>query len=329
MIRMGGLSNIHKQYVRRILLDCIMIPSAFYLALLVQNYGDCSPELLVLLTTYIVPLTIVHIFINAMSGIYSQLWAYADLRAAWSIFRASVISTLLLWAGNSIFALFPGLDNGLIIVAGLFNALLSTGFKYRRFLFPASIQEFFNPFLFTKQETDEERALIIGTNSNARRISSQLSRHNAQPRIEILGYIDDDPGKIGMAVNGLKVLGVTAQITELVRSYAIDILIIAVEDKDPEAVWQLISICQETPAQIKVFPGVVNMMDQQYQHPLTLRELRIEDLLHRRPIQVDADLCQDLLQDNVILVTGAAGSIGSELRYQCSYWWPTLRIASR
>jgi FlaA1/EpsC-like NDP-sugar epimerase len=116
------------------------------------------------------------------------------------------------------------------------------------------------------------------------------------------------------------VIGTSAQIPELVLKYAIDIVIIAVEDMSSEAVWQIISICQETPAQIKVLPDIPDLMNQQYEHPLALRELRVEDLLNRRPMKVDTVLCQALLKDKVVLVTGAAGSIGSELcRQLCRY----------
>ncbi len=309
----GRPTNIQQQYARRILLDIVVIPAAFYLALLVQFYGDCSAALVAQLTSFIVSLTAVHIVINAASGIYRQLWAYADLRAAWHILRASAIATLILWGGNVFFNLFPGLDNGVIIVAGLFNALLSTGIKYRRFLFPASIQDVFVAGIFTQRDPGVERALIIGANSIARRVSSRLSSHNCQAKIEVIGFIDDDPQKVGMTINGLKVLGLTAQIPELVKILAIDIVIIADENMSQEAVWQLISICQKTAAQIKVLPDVTTLMNQQYQHPLSLRGYQIEDLLQRQPSRIDNDFCSDLLQGKVILVTGAAGSIGSEL----------------
>ncbi|MCP4423863.1 MAG: polysaccharide biosynthesis protein [Chloroflexi bacterium] len=316
----SGTFNRRKQYMRRILLDCLIIPVAFYLALLVQFNGDCPPEQVRLLSQYLAPMTALFVAVNAVSGIYGRLWAYADLRDAWLVLRASTISALALWGGNVFFSTLPGLDNGVIIVAGLLNAFLSTGFKYRRLLIPISIREFLNPLDVAQGDVNVERALIVGDNPIARQIASQFANHNGRANIEIVGYVDDDPQKNGMSINGIQVLGTTVQIPDLARVYSIDIALIAVEGMSKEALWGLISICQETSAQIKVLPDIDDLMNQQYEHPLALRELRIEDLLQRRPLQIDTELCRRLLQDKVILVTGAAGSIGSELCYQlCRY----------
>ncbi|MCB9422089.1 MAG: polysaccharide biosynthesis protein [Ardenticatenaceae bacterium] len=318
--------NIQRQYARRILLDCIMIPAAFYLAILVQHNGSYDTNQLVLLAKYLIPMTAVHITINAISGIYRRLWAFADLRDAWHVLRASAISTLLLWGGNFLFAWFPGLGSGVIIIAGLLNAFFSTGFKYRRVLLPASHKEFLHSIQAAHKNDCAENALIVGTNTIARQIASQFAYNNKPAKINILGFVNDDPEKNGMTINGITVLGTLAQIPELVKTYAIDVIIIAVEEMNHDELWHLISICQETPAQIKVLPTVTDLMSRQYEDPLTLRDLHVEDLLQRRPLQVDSQLCRDLIHDKVVLVTGAAGSIGSELCYQLCRYEPALLL---
>lgn len=312
--------NIQKQYARRILLDCILIPAAFYLALLVQNNGSYSTTQLFILVKYLIPITAVYITINALSHIYRRLWAFADLRDAWHVLRASAISSLLLWGGDMFFSWFPGLGSGVIIIAGLLNAFFSIGFKYRRLFLPASHKEFLHSIQAAHKHACAENGLIIGTNAIARQIASQFTYDNRPAKINILGFVNDDPEKNGMTINGVPVLGTLSQIPELVKTHAIDVIIIAVEAMNHDELWHLITICQETPAQIKVLPTVTDLMNQRYEDPLTLRELHVEDLLQRRPLQIDTQLCRDLIQDKVVLVTGAAGSIGSELCYQlCRY----------
>lgn len=268
----------------------------------------------------LVGVTAVHILVNALSGIYGRLWALADLRDAWLVLRASAIATLLLWGLSALFGLFPGLEPGTIVVAGLFNALLSTGFKYRRFLLPSSGHELSESLRVINHHPPQERALLVGTTPMAQQVAASLAHQNAVAKIKIVGCVDDDDEKAGMSLNGMTVLGATAQIADLVESLRIDVVIIAVEEMSRDKLWRLIAACQETPAQIKVLPDITDLMDQRYKNPLALRELNVEDLLKRPPLCVDDALCRNLLKDRVVLVTGAAGSIGSELCYQvCRY----------
>lgn len=308
--------NMRKQYVRRALLDCGFVPTAFLLALYVQCNGRCSATEVNALLTYLGVLTAVHIIVNALSGIYRRLWALADLRDAWLILRASAIATLLLLGINLSLNTVSGVQNGVIIVAGMFNALLSTGFKYRRFLLTATKQDLTEVFRPNSSRPPEERAVLVGATPTAQQVAACLAQQNGLAHIRIIGYLDDDAEKAGMTINGIKVLGVTSQIPNLVAALDIDMVIIAMEEISRDELWRLISVCQETPAQIKVLPDVIHLMNQQYEHPLALRELHIEDLLKRQPLQVDDALCRVLLKDKVVLVTGAAGSIGSELCYQ-------------
>lgn len=308
--------NMRRQYVRRMVLDCGMIPLAFLLALAAQCNGRCPAGQVEAVWAALVGVTAVHILINALSGIYRRLWALADLRDAWLVLRASAIATLLLWGLSALFGLFPGLEPGTIVVAGLVNALLSTGFKYRRYLLPASGHELSESLHVSNHHLPQERALLVGATPMAQQAAASLAHQNAAAKIKIVGCVDDDNEKVGMSLNGTAVLGTTAQIADLVESLRIDVVIIAVEEMSRDKLWRLIAACQETPAQIKVLPDVTNLMDQRYKHPLALRELNVEDLLKRPPLCVDDALCRTLLKDKVVMVTGAAGSIGSELCYQ-------------
>jgi FlaA1/EpsC-like NDP-sugar epimerase len=130
-----------------------------------------------------------------------------------------------------------------------------------------------------------------------------------------------------MSLNGVEILGTTDQIQTLVRDKRIDVIVIAHRSSDREKMWQFISTCQETTAQVKVLPGVVELIEGRYQDPLTLRDVSIDDILSRTPTTINAEPCQRILGDKVVLVTGAAGSIGSELCRQILRFKPRLLLA--
>ncbi|MCA9929635.1 MAG: polysaccharide biosynthesis protein [Anaerolineales bacterium] len=309
------------QTMRRILLDSILIPVAFYVALFTLFGGDCTGEQVTRWSGYLLPIAGVHIAINALAGIYRRLWAYADLRDAWHVLRATLISTLLLLSANAAWSWFPDWPASVLVLGGLFFALLSSGAKYRRYLLPGSTVSG-KRVGSGRNETVPERVLIVGTNSVARQFTARLSRNHQSALLNVVGYVDNDVTTDGMWINGIEVLGTMVQIPELVETLRIDVVIIALRDVSRAVLWDLIALCQKTSAQIKVLPDVDALMDQGYESPLTFRDLHVEDLLQRRPLQINQHLCQSLLRDKVILVTGAAGSIGSELCRQLCRFQP-------
>ena len=307
------------QTIRRVLLDVILIPVAFYVALFALVDGNPTNAQTEILFHYLLPITGLHILINGWSGIYRRLWAYADLRDAWHVLRATLISTLLLLGANVLWGLFADLPSGLLILGGLFYALLSSGIKYRRYLLRGVTTPKAIPIIHHNNQSPE-RLLIVGTNRVARQLTAKLLHNQPLASLNVVGYVHDDKTMDGMYLNGVEVLGATSQIPELVQAMQIDVIVIALQDVSRKALWKLISLCQQTTAQIKVLPSVDALMDQAYESPLTLRDLHPDDLLQRRPLQINQHFCQSLLRDKVVLVTGAAGSIGSELcRQLCRF----------
>jgi FlaA1/EpsC-like NDP-sugar epimerase len=130
-----------------------------------------------------------------------------------------------------------------------------------------------------------------------------------------------------MNINGVEVLGASDQILALVRDRHIDVIVIAHQPFDREKIWTLVSICRETSAQVKVLPDLVEVVERGYEDPLALRDINLEDVLGRAPVSVDDKACERILADKVVVVTGAAGSIGSELCRQILRFNPRLVLA--
>lgn len=299
------------QHVRRISLELLLIPLAYLLALLVHFDGDISPAQLLSFTRLMALIAAVHIGVNVLLGLYRRLWAFASLADAWLVLAAASLATAVLLLLNLLTHLFAPFGGGALIVGGLLTALFSTAVKYRRFF----LRQFTSVWLLPRTRP-RERALIVGANALAR----QLAQAPVQltTGLDIVGFVDKHDDNQGMSINGLAIVGTPEQIPALVREHKIDVLILAEEDARQDDLWQLITRCQQTPAQIKVLPDVNELMNPDYHSPLTLRDLKVEDVLARQPLAFDHGSCRHILQDRVVLVTGAAGSIGSELCRQLS-----------
>jgi len=312
-----------KQYIRRIGLDLMIIPFAFYLAWLIRFDCRVPAEEWEILTIRMLPITFVYIIINLASGIYRRLWAYASFRDVALLSETVGLGTLILAVIN--FALTNyyhyRLSTGGLIIGGLLTLTLSTLAKYRRQLITILFASRPRP-----ADSSLERVLIVGINEMAQRLATQIYLGGGQ-KYELVGFVSDDSNGQGMNINGVEILGTSDQIRTLVRDKQIDVIIIARRPSDREEMWRLISTCQETCAQIKVLPDIVEIMEGRYEDPLTLRDVSIEDILGRAPATVDAESCQWILAGKVVLVTGAAGSIGSELCRQILRFKPRLLLA--
>ncbi len=317
-------SGLFGQYARRIMLDLLLIPCAFYLAWFIRFDGSPSGMELAILTRYLLPLAMLYILVNASLGIYRHLWAYASFRDVILLSAAAGLSTLVLILCDVAMTGFRGyrLSIGGLIIGSLLALIGSTAIKYRHQLIAIFIATWPR-----SDPTNPERVLIVGMNETAQQLATQIYLGRCTTNYELVGFVDDDPHRHGMSVNGAKILGTTQQVAGLVRDRHIDVIIIARRPDDQAQMWKLIAACQATPAQIKVLPDIIEVMHGCYSDPLTLRDVSVEDLLSRAPAAASSESFRNILADKVVLVTGAAGSIGSELCRQILCFEPKLLLA--
>jgi len=321
----GGPSLVG-QYVRRIAFDLVSIPFAFYLAWLVRFDGRIPATEWKTLTRYMIPITCVYVMVNAVSGIYRRLWAYASFRDVFLLSETIALGTSILVAVNVYVLQYryrSGVSTGGLVIGGSLALVLSVAIKYRSQLKATALCAFW-PRL---TDSDVKRVLIAGINPTAQQLATQIYLGNCQANYELVGFVDDDPNGYGMNLNGVEILGRPEQIPRLVRDRQVDVVVIAHRPFEGEKVWQLVSACRETTAQVKILPGLIDLIEGYYQDPLVLRDVSIEDILDRAPVTVSVEVCRRVLADKVVLVTGAAGSIGSELCRQILRCDPRLLLA--
>jgi FlaA1/EpsC-like NDP-sugar epimerase len=169
-----------------------------------------------------------------------------------------------------------------------------------------------------------KRALIIGAGEAGAMVAKEMYGHPTSGLLPV-GFIDDDLRKQGMDLFNIPVLGRREDIPHLVVEYKIDEIIIAMPSAPGQKIREIVDICKGTGVRVKTVPGVYELIDGKVSVS-QLREVQLDDLLGRDPVQLDMERIAAYLKGKTVLVTGAGGSIGSELCRQVARFQPGALI---
>ncbi|HBN96904.1 MAG TPA: polysaccharide biosynthesis protein, partial [Firmicutes bacterium] len=162
-----------------------------------------------------------------------------------------------------------------------------------------------------QQKRAFKNVLIIGAGDGGVLVARELRNHYGT-RVRLVGFVDDDPAKQNQSILGFPVLGPKEEIPDLVEQYGVDEIIISMPSVPRRVIREIVAVAQETGRTVKILPGVFDLIDGNVTVN-KIREVQIEDLLGRDPVKVDIAGMSGYIADHVVLVTGAGGSIGSEL----------------
>ncbi|AKV01165.1 UDP-N-acetylglucosamine 4,6-dehydratase [Labilithrix luteola] len=314
---MGVARRLIVQYRRALVVavHLVLWTAALLLALALRfdfeipsAYGTIVPRLLVASLA-------VRVLVHWRLGLFHGLWRYSGARDLRSLLWAATLSSIALmacWAfmstGNfprSVFALDWAFS--ILIVGGL-------RFSIR------TIREVTLQNAMPQSSGKRRRILVIGAGDAGEMLMREIVRIYAK-RYEPVGLLDDNAGKHGEHIHGVPVLGPISQVTELAAEKKIDEIIVAIPSLSGRQMRELLELCRPTGAQIRTLPGVDNLIDGSVTVS-QLAEVNIEDLLRRVPVTLDAEAIGRSIQGRVVMVTGAGGSIGSELCRQVSRFNP-------
>ncbi len=178
--------------------------------------------------------------------------------------------------------------------------------------------------LFSAQDPPEgtvlHRTLIVGAGRAGLMIAQELRRH---PELgsHIVGFIDDALDKQGIRLQGIRVLGPSRLLRDLIKEHAITQVVLAIPSAPGSVIRQLADVVRLAEAEVKTVPGLFNLLGSRAWKP-ELKDISIEDLLRRDPVHLDQTSLSLVLQDSVVLITGGGGSIGGELARQVAAFRP-------
>lgn len=280
---------------------------AFYLRFIEEGfpfyYYQNSPYVFILAT--VIYLVSFYVF-----RLYNRVWSYASTGELLAVIYSVSVGAMGVIAVS--FFMRSSLPRSIIILAWAFTIIFVGG---SRFIWRLYIER--------KNSTSVvigRRALIIGAGDAGAVVARELA-NNKHTDLRPAGFIDDNQAKKNLSLLGIPVLGNRNDIPEVVNRNKIDEIIIAMPSVEGQAIREIVGICRTTQANIKVLPGVYELIDGRVSYD-RIRPLQLEDLLHRKPVKLDLDGIAGYLKERVILVTGAGGSIGSELCRQIACFNP-------
>jgi FlaA1/EpsC-like NDP-sugar epimerase len=165
-----------------------------------------------------------------------------------------------------------------------------------------------------------KRVLLIGA-GRAGMIAAKEIQSVGNSDLQIVGFVDDDPIKQGSVIQGVKVLGGTDKLSLLVNDLEIDHVVISIARATRRDFRRILDICEQVPVKVRVIPGLYEILQGRVK-VTRIRDLEIEDLLGREPVQLDEEEIERFLVGKTVMVTGAGGSIGSELARQVARFQP-------
>lgn len=306
-------------------IDVGLVCASYVLAYLIRFEGSPPQEQLALLRQtlpWIVPLKIAVFF---WLGLYRGMWRYTSIADLINIIKATVISTGTLAMTLLIVQRFEGFSRSVLILDALITLILVGGVRmiirvYIQQTIPAS---FFSPTFFPFFNPDKEkrtRLLIVGAGDAAEKMLREIQDN---PRIHYrpVGFLDDNPRKRGQAIHGVTVLGAIEEIGTLPIQF--DEILIAMPSARGDVMRRIVELCDRTGKRYRTIPKIGELIEGRISVN-AIREVRLEDLVGRQEIHLDPETISRLLCGKRILVTGAGGSIGSELVRQISRFQPQV-----
>jgi len=274
--------------------------------------------------TYL-PLTlVVKLSLFGKMGLYRDSWRYVGLRDLFSIVRASHFSVLIcifiyyviFWSGLVSPELGYWVPSRVLLLDWLFTIAVVSGARisYR----------FYQEELRSLKGSKRKRLLMVGAGDAGDSILREIVR-NSEDRYHVVGFLDDDPNKKNARIRGIEVLGVLNQIRDICESYDIDEVLIAIPSMPQKRVRSLIEQCKGMNLQFRTVPAVKDLIEGKVQVS-QIRPVDIEDLLGRDPVTLDTKAIGEYVQGKVVLVTGAGGSIGTEMCRQIARFQPTRLV---
>ncbi|MDT3699563.1 MAG: nucleoside-diphosphate sugar epimerase/dehydratase [Thermincola sp.] len=245
---------------------------------------------------------------------YRRVWQYASIGELVSLLKAATTAEILFYIIHKfIYASFPNLlfPRSIFIISWV---LIILGVGASRFAW----RIFRDSYL--KIQPHHRRTLIIGAGKAGVLIAKEL-KHSPDSDLYPVAFIDDDQTKWNLEVLGLPVLGGRDRIPEVIFKHSIQKIVIAIPSASRAEISKIIEICKSTKAKIKILPRVSDLITSKVSINM-IREVSVDDLLGRDPVQVDLNEIAGYVTWQVVLVTGAGGSIGSELCRQIAPFKP-------
>ena len=301
-----------------LVMDACLVIFAYLLAHLLRFEGKIPLQEWINFKTTVPYIAIFKLFIFYFFDLYRGMWRYTSLVDLLNVLKATITSSVFIILAILFFYHFQGFPRSVFIIDGILTFIFIGGLRVtiRGFLSEQdkgfhSLSLIFQLHSGKKLTKPKKSLLIIGAGDAGEKILREI-KENPRLDYEVVGFLDDDPKKRGMKIHGVSVLGPVPKIHDLAYDAAMDEILIAVPSASAKQMRRIMEICEATGLKCRTTPGIGELIDGKISFK-TIREVSFEDLLGRDPVNLDTESIGHYLTDKIVLVSGAGGSIGSEL----------------
>ena len=308
--------------------DIALITASIYGAHLVRFEFSFPPEFAVLFYKILPAVIFIKIVTFFFFDLYRGMWRYTSISDLFNIIKASTISSFLIIFLILFMTRFEGFSRSVFIIDWCLTVLFITGHRvairlyYEQLSWDGSWLTAMHKLigLLTKKQPEGKKILIVGAGDCGEKICREII-NNLQLHQNIVGFIDDDPKKLGKKIHGIPVLGSVNDIKSVSQKTKADEALIAIPSASSKKIRKIIETCKGNGIISKIIPGYSELIDGKITVN-AIREVAYRDLLGREIIKLDTEKIGAYLKRKKVLVTGAGGSIGSELCRQICRFKP-------
>ena len=302
------------------LLDIILIMASMVGALWMRfdfSFINIEPAFWESVRDYMWINVVCTVIINAFCRLYTSLWRFASLEELKNAIIAILLSSFIQYCGMKLLK-YPVPRSYIFLYIMLLSfCIIVPRFSYRFIRIAYHNREII-------WQTKPVVTMVVGAGAAGYMLVREMKNSKHLNR-KVPCIIDDDKQKIGTYLQGIPIVGGQKDIPAMAKKYNIEEIIIAIPTLKEEKRKELLEICQETACKIKMLPGIYQMVNQEVDVSM-LRDVSIEDLLGREPVDLRMESIGNYITDKVILVTGGGDSIGSEICRQVALHDPKQLI---
>jgi len=307
-----------KNFFLIFLLDAILVVGSFYFSYLIR-FEFSIPESHLYAFKHTFPFVLlVKMCTFLFFQLYRGMWRYTSLVDLVNVGKAVFTSSVLIVLAVLMVHRFQGFARSVFIIDGFLTFMAIGGIRVSIRLCFARNMEIKGFSAIRRIKFEGKRLLIIGAGDTGEMVLREIQ---ADPKFKFVcvGFLDDDPKKLGKTIHGAPILGAVDQIEQVGVKF--DEILIAIPSAKGEEMRRIVAACEKSGKRYRTVPRIGELISGTISIK-TIREITLEDLLGREEVHLDQEKICSYLHQKRILVTGAGGSIGSELVRQVSHFYP-------
>ncbi len=300
-------------------LDAMLVCLSLYLAYAVRfefQFGSHDFAGISKMLPYIIVIKLCTFF---FFHLYQGMWRYTSLVDMLNVVKAVAISSLLVIVAVLVLYRFQGYPRSVFFIDWAITLILIGGFRLAiRLYFTRNAAGALFSGLSTGQQ-ERKRLLIIGAGDTGEKVVREMLERSHTTQLLPIGFLDDDAGKHGRTIHGVSVLGTVEQIDRYEDSC--DEILIAIPSASSDVMRRIVTTCEKIGKPFRTLPALSELIDGSVSLK-TVRNVTMQDLLGRKEVKLSAEQITEYLRQKRVMITGAGGSIGSELVRQATRFYP-------